>query len=115
MNNALSGLATVQQLYLMQVELWNLLDRDLSNADTRKEIRSRVREFGSLLREADPRYMGGEDVYASLVTVQKQVSDKLGSAGVRSRAAGRSKAPAKKDLKVRKVLKVRKATKKKRK
>lgn len=74
-----SGLATVQRLYLMQIELLDLLADGLRDPDARKKARECVREFSSLLRQADPSYMGGEDVLASLRRIEQKVSEKLRS------------------------------------
>ena len=72
-----SGLKDVQNLYVMQFELQKVMQSDFKVPDNRKVARKCLQEFNSLLRQADTQYMGGEDVYKSLVTMQKRASTKL--------------------------------------
>ena len=44
MTKAELELQTVQQLYLLQVQLFNVLDMDLSNPDLRKEAKKQTRK-----------------------------------------------------------------------
>ncbi|MDD3896435.1 MAG: hypothetical protein PHU04_01130 [Candidatus Peribacteraceae bacterium] len=74
-----SDLSVVQNLYLLQVDLAEFLHSDLSDPQERRVARERMREFSSLLRQADWRYMGGEDVLDSLKDVQQQIVRKINS------------------------------------
>lgn len=74
-----SDLSVVQNLYLLQVDLAEFLHSDLSDPQERRAARERMREFSSLLRQADWRYMGGEDVLDSLKDVQEQIVRKINS------------------------------------
>ena len=77
MTKAELGLQTVQELYLMQVQLIDLLDRDLSAPQIQKEAKKQTKEFQSLLKDADWRYMGGEDVYEELRKLPEEISLKM--------------------------------------
>ncbi len=72
-----AALANVQNLYTLQTELWKLLDARKLNPNQKKEAKKVVREFGSLLRAADPSYMGGEDVYETLQGIHKEATKKV--------------------------------------
>lgn len=69
-------LALVQQLYLMQVDMHQLIKSDLSIQEKR-EAKQRAREFSKLLKKADWQYMGGEDVLESLRETEEAVAQKL--------------------------------------
>ena len=74
--NSDSPLSKVQNLYLMQVQLWNFLDgkeTDVHNAE------KTLKEFKSLLKEVDWRLMGGEDVLESLQLIPMEVREKIKS------------------------------------
>lgn len=71
------ALDVVQNLYVMQVELERFLESDLKDPDTRKQAKKRIKEFDSLLKEADASYMGGEDVYETLQRIRDGVSSKI--------------------------------------
>lgn len=85
-----AGLKNVQNLYVMQFELQKVMQSDFKIPDNRKVARKCLQEFNSLLRQADHQYMGGEDVFKSLVTMQKRASTKL------KKATGSTTAPKKK-------------------
>ena len=87
-----SALDKVQNLYLMQVELWNFLDDTDTDPEKVKHAEKTLREFKALLKEVDWRVMGGEDVLQSLQMIPTEVSQKLKSAPVRKRAAKRAAA-----------------------
>jgi len=91
-----SDLSVVQNLYLLQVDLAEFLRSDLSDPTERRAAKERMREFASLLRQADWRYMGGEDVLDSLKDVQQQIVRKINTpvigkqvASVRKRVVSR--------------------------
>ncbi len=93
MSKAESALSKVQTLYVLQVQLWSVLDAKTLTSEQRLEARKHLKEFGSLLRKADWHIMGGEDVYTALKQMEKEVAQKLKSRGsiskkpsVRSRA-----------------------------
>lgn len=79
-----SPLSKVQNLYLMQVELWNFLD---DKAEDAKAVEKTLKEFTALLGEVDWRLMGGEDVLESLQMIPKEVKSKLKTAPKRKPAA----------------------------
>ena len=91
MTKAELGLQTVQQLYLLQVQLFSVLDMDLSDPDLQREAKKQTREFETLLKEADWRYMGGEDVYEELTKLPMEVKTKLKGSPVSERAKARAK------------------------
>lgn len=104
-----SALAKVQNLYILQVELWNFLDGDDLKEDDFKRAQKNLRQFKSLMKEVDWRYMGGEDVLETLERIQKEVAMKLKSASKIKRT--KKKATVKKAVK--KVVKKKSASKKK--
>ncbi len=74
-----SGLQTVQRLYLMQVELQDLLEAGLHGWGDRRRAKERVREFSFLLMFAVTSYMGGQEVYRTLQNIERKVSERLRS------------------------------------
>ena len=79
-----SPLSKVQNLYLMQVELWNFLDNKESDA---KAVEKTLKQFNALLKEVDWRLMGGEDVLESMQMIPKEVKSKLKGSPKRKPAA----------------------------
>ena len=77
MTKSEAALAKVQNLYVMQVHLWNVLDAKNLTPAQRNEARRQLREFASLLRSADWKVMGGEDVYAALKGIEHEAKRKL--------------------------------------
>ena len=77
MSKADTALEHVQNLYLMQLKILDLLDQDINTPEGRREARAQVKEFQNLLRLADWRYMGGEDVLDSLKTLPVELEQKL--------------------------------------
>ncbi len=67
----------MQNLYLLQIDLRRCLDGDLSDPAQRREAQARVKEFSTLLKQADWRYMGGEDVLMSLQDMEKEFREKI--------------------------------------
>lgn len=72
-----TGLEHVQNLYVLQMELLSSLDGDLTDPKARRQMRDSVQEFEKLLRRADRRYMGGDDVYESLKQIPDEVETRL--------------------------------------
>ena len=72
-----AALSHVHNLYLMQFKMIDLLRQDLSTPEARREARENMKEFQSLLRRADWRYMGGEDVLESLKALPTEIESKL--------------------------------------
>ena len=70
-------LTKVQNLYLMQMDLWKVLDGRVRSPEKVKEARLCLRKFKSLLKEVDWKYMGGEDVYRELVDLAEKADEKL--------------------------------------
>ena len=89
MSNIDSALAKVQNLYMLQAQLWNVLDAKNLSPNAREEAKKNLKEFSSLLRAADWRVMGGEDVYVALKEVQTEVTRKLKGQGTMSGVRGR--------------------------
>lgn len=92
-----SGIATVQNLYVMQFQLMEYLQGGIRSENQAKEAKQCLRQFKTLLDEADPRYMGGEDVVETLQEIQDEMAERLKARGARSRAA--KKAVAKRTTK----------------
>jgi hypothetical protein len=80
-----SALSKVQNLYVLQVHLWSVLDAKNLTPAARNEAKKQLREFASLLRNADWHVMGGEDVYTSLKQMQADVARKLKGRGAISK------------------------------
>ncbi|MDP7247243.1 MAG: hypothetical protein QF741_01310 [Candidatus Peribacteraceae bacterium] len=59
-------LTKVQNLYLMQMDVWKVLDGRIRSPQKVEEARKCIRQFKKLLKEVDWKYMGGEDVYNEL-------------------------------------------------
>jgi hypothetical protein len=107
------GLAVVQNLYLLQIDLQKYLRSDLSDPAARREAQERMKEFSSLLKQADWRYMGGEDVLTSLHNMEQEIRQKIVASPKKivRHNAPRASAPVRKAAKVVKSRKV--VTKKK--
>lgn len=71
------ALENVQNLYLMQFQLLDLLESDLRNPDVRKQVRAQMKQFEQLLSKADWRYMGGIDVWETLKALPDEMAKKL--------------------------------------
>ena len=78
-----NALSKVQDLYLMQMELWNFLDDTEKNVEKYVSAQKTLREFKALLKEVDWQYMGGEDVLQSLQWIPNEVNMQLKSAPLR--------------------------------
>ncbi|MFH0770070.1 MAG: hypothetical protein V1926_01695 [Candidatus Peregrinibacteria bacterium] len=75
----LDELAKVQELYLLQMELWKVLDATPSDRSEIRRARETIDTFTKLLKNVSWRYMGGEDVYASMKTMADEADQKLKS------------------------------------
>lgn len=84
-----NALTKVQDLYLMQVALWNFLDDKKADEKKMKDAKKMLKEFKALLDEVDSQHMGGEDVLESLQMIPTEVSQKLKSSSVRTRETKR--------------------------
>jgi hypothetical protein len=80
-NKADAALQHVHNLYLMQFKMLDMLQQDLLSPQARREARENMKEFQSLLRKADWRYMGGEDVLESLRSIPSEMEMKLKNKG----------------------------------
>lgn len=87
-----AALQHVHNLYVMQFKMLDLLQQDLATPQARKEARENMKEFQQLLRKADWRYMGGEDVLESLKTLPNEVEMKLKTSRVSVKAMKKGKA-----------------------
>lgn len=77
MSPSCSPIEKVHMLYEKQADLCKILDSDLGRPEERKEAQKHLRDFKRLLREADWRYTGGEDVKNSFYALSEQVHAKL--------------------------------------
>ena len=91
MSKADNALEHVHNLYLMQFRMLDLLQQDLSTPEARKDARENMKEFQQLLRRADWRYMGGEDVLHALRTLPTEMEQKLKSSTASVRAMKRKR------------------------
>ena len=87
-----AALEHVHNLYLMQFKMLDLLQQELTTPEARREARENMKEFQLLLRKADWRYMGGEDVLLSLKSLPSEMEQKLKTSRVSVRAMKRTKA-----------------------
>ena len=96
MSKAEAALQHVHNLYLMQFKMLDLLQQDLTTPEARREARDNMKEFQQLLRKADWRYMGGEDVLDALRMLPSEMEMKLrtSTASVRAAIAGLSRGRA---------------------
>ena len=78
------ALENVQNLYVMQFQLLDLLESDLRDPKVRKEVRSQMKQFEMLLSKADWRYMGGLDVWETLKSLPVEMTRKLRESSVTS-------------------------------
>lgn len=74
-----SALERVHNLYVLQFQLFEVLGAEKVTAEQRKEAMARVKQFQKLLKAADHRYMGGDDVVLSLQSLPKEVMAKVKS------------------------------------
>mgnify|MGYP001552393685 CR=1 FL=1 len=115
-----SELALVQQLYVLQMELDELLEQDLKDPETRKHARRQMKEFTQLLKRVDPQYMGGDDVYLALKEIRESIARKIQASSIprrtaknpKKKAVSSTRKPAKKTVKKSSKKKVTKKTKK---
>ena len=84
-----AALQHVQNLYLMQFKMLDMLQHDLTTPQARREARASMKEFKLLLRKADWRYMGGEDVLESLKSLPTEIEQKLKTSTASVRAMKR--------------------------
>ena len=118
-----SDISVVQHLYLLQIDLYKFLKSDLTDPEERREARKQMKEFAILLKQADWRYMGGEDVLDNLQKIQEEISAKISSTPRAKKALQakvskpkkivKKKAPAKKVAKKKAVSKKKETKKKK--
>lgn len=108
-----SDIAVVQNLYLLQIDLYKFLKSDLTDPEERKEARKQMKEFATLLKQADWRYMGGEDVLDNLQQIQKEIAAKINSAPRAKRASQAKVSKPKKIVKKKTSTKNKSVTKKK--
>lgn len=93
MTRADIALSNVHALYALQFQLFDLLDQDLSDPVIRKTARDSMKKFQELLGMVDHRYMGGEDILASLQQLPAELEAKLKTTSV---AVSKVKKPARK-------------------
>jgi len=116
MNKADRALENVHNLYVVQFQLLDLLESDLRDPDTRKQVRKTMKEFESLLSSADWRYMGGMDVWETLKSLPLEMGRKLRESSVStagSRMGTRKVIKAKVTKTIRKLEKAGRFSKKK--
>jgi hypothetical protein len=106
------ALERVQDLYIAQMKLLDLLESDLSSPDVRKEVRSHMKQFETLLARADWRYMGGMDVWETLQALPTEMMKRLRTSSVsvqKSRMGTKKTKPAKAQKSQTKTRKLNKA------
>ncbi len=74
-----TALEHIHTLYLMQLNILDLLDQELNTPEARRTARAEIKEFQRLLGLADWRYMGGEDVWEALKALPKELEEKIGA------------------------------------
>ena len=89
-----AALAHVHTLYIMQFKMLDMLAQDLGTPKARREARDNMKEFQQLLRKADWRYMGGEDVMEALKNIPSEMEMKLKTSRVSVREMKNSKRKA---------------------
>ena len=94
-----TGLTKVQNLYLMQIELWKVIDSDLKNPDEVKEAKKTLKEFTELLKEVDWKYMGGEDVIDALECIRLEAAAKLKATSMTKKTTAKKAVAKKKAVK----------------
>jgi len=70
-------LEKIHTIYLMQMQLWDVLDGRIRSPEKIKAAQKQLREYKKLLQEVDWRYMGGEDVLETLENIQCEAEKKL--------------------------------------
>ncbi|MDD4319160.1 MAG: hypothetical protein PHW10_02450 [Candidatus Peribacteraceae bacterium] len=118
------ALDRVHNLYTLQTKLITSLDADLRDPALRKEVKSAMRAFQTLLDQVDWHYMGGIDVLESLRQLPGELHAKMKTSPIESVAkrvarraakkASAKKAPKRKaSKKLKKAKKMKKTTKRK--
>lgn len=82
MTRADIALSNVHALYALQFQIYDLLEQDLSDPAIRKTARDSMKKFQELLGVVDHRYMGGEDLLASLQQLPEELAVKLKTTSV---------------------------------
>ena len=90
-SKAEAALEHVHNLYLMQFKMLDLLQQELTTPEARREARDNMKEFQSLLRKADWRYMGGEDVLNALRNLPSEMESKLKTSTASVRAMNKKR------------------------
>lgn len=88
-----SALAKVQNLYVLQMELWQFLDDKEVDTEKYKSAEKSLKEFKKLLAEVNADFLGGEDVMETLQWIPEEVGAKL------KKAKGKKSTTKKKSLK----------------
>ena len=76
MTKAEAALDLVQNLYLMQEEVFRIIEGNIRGND-KKEAAKHVKAFRSLLKKADWHYMGGQDVWEELSKLAQEAWSKV--------------------------------------
>jgi hypothetical protein len=85
MTSITDELAQVHNLYMLQVELFTVLDAKELDTVTKKQLKQKLRNFSSILENVSYECMGGEDVYESLLEFRTKVNMRLKSIGLQKK------------------------------
>lgn len=86
MTSVTEELAQVHNLYMLQVELFSVLDAPALDATQAKIAKQKLRNFSSILENVDAEYMGGDDVYESLLEFRTKVNMQLKSIALQKKS-----------------------------
>ena len=86
-----SALAKVQNLYVLQIELWKFLDEKEVDTEKYKSAEKSLKEFKKLLAEVNEDFLGGEDVMETLQWIPEEVGAKLKKAKGKKKHATKKK------------------------
>jgi len=71
------GLPTVYDLYTLQLELISFLQKRRCGEQDLKDAKKKLKNFSTLLMEADKALLGGDDIYDELVAIMNETKTKV--------------------------------------
>jgi hypothetical protein len=71
------GLPVVYDLYTLQLDLIAFLEKSRCGKNDLKEAKQKLKNFSTLLMEADKALLGGDDVYDELVAIMNETKTKV--------------------------------------
>ena len=81
-----TGLPVVYDLYTLQVDLIAFLKKNRGGAQDLKEAKQKLKNFSTLLMEADKALLGGDDVYEELVAIMNETKQKVKTLKAKTKA-----------------------------